>query len=182
MRAERLFDLSTAAQVRRQRGVVLGDQPTQVDDLFDAARGRRAPDVVGADQVEILERALDEPRRRQHRVHEVRDVARPGERGLDILEREQIAGDEPVPRPARAAATARQPGDIQPFREPLGHRMADKAGRAGDHDRIHVSQMRVVDASYSPRRGSARARIRIASPSSASEYCANASRMNGRGL
>ncbi len=155
VRAERGLDLAPAREVRGQLGVVRGrDQAPEVDDLLDAGLGGGAADVVGADQVEVLEPALHQPRGRQHRVHQVRDVARPDQRLLDVLEREQITRDQPVPRAGGARAPAGQARDREPVGgapgEPAGHGLADKSGGAGDHDRggRHVAVARVAPPTW----------------------------------
>jgi hypothetical protein len=128
-----------AGQVRRQRGGVGRQDAAEVDDARDTGALGRPREVVGADQIEILEPALDQPRRRQHRVHQIDRDVDADQRGLGVLEREQVAGSA-LPIAGQPGPAPRQRDQVHVLAKRAPDRLADEPGRAGH--RYHRSPVR----------------------------------------
>jgi hypothetical protein len=97
---------------------------------------RRAREVVGADQVEVLERRLREPRGRQHAVHEVDREARTSQDLFRLTEVEEVALAPLREVLVRLPRGSRDPDDVEALRELCTQRMPDEAAAsADDHDR-----------------------------------------------
>jgi hypothetical protein len=89
MTGERVFDLLPRREVRRKRPR-LRDQPAQIDDALHTSRRGRAGEVVGEDEVHVLEAGLGQPRRRHHRVDQVDGDLTPLEGAAAVEQREEV--------------------------------------------------------------------------------------------
>lgn len=136
MSSEGALDLQSTLQVARELEI-LGrrEQTAEVGDVSYAIRLGTAREVVGADQVHVVEAPLRQASRRHHRVDEIERRISPCERSFGVAQVGEIAGASlyPIaPRVLRRGSGQRD--DVVVGSQRLDERAAHEAARARDGD------------------------------------------------